>query len=344
MTVGLDFSRGQYPKERRPALYRELSDKLSEQPGVQAAAQVMMTPMSGSGWNNDIGPDNTQAAASGKQSFFNRVGPGYFHTMGTQLMAGREFDERDTKSSPKVAVVNEVFAKKFFGKSNVVGRTFHMEAPAGKQEDLIQIVGVVKNTKYYELREDFLPIGFFPMAQDEDPGPGLSMVLRVQGSPLELMNAVKGAIAMFNPTIGIEFKTFSAQLEESLLRDRLMATLSGSFALLAGLLATLGLYGVIAYMVARRRNEIGVRIALGADRGKVIRLVLSETGLLLVAGLGVGVVLAQWAARGAASMLYGLEPWIRYRRQSRLFFWRWSAWPPNSALRGEPRPWSRCPP
>lgn len=309
MTVDLDFSRGQYPKERRPALYRELSDKLSVLPGVQAAAQVMMTPMSGSGWNNDIGPDNTQAAASGKQSFFNRVGPGYFHTMGTQLLAGREFDERDNTSGPKVAVVNEVFAKKFFGKANVVGRTFHMEAPAGKQEDLIQIVGVVKNTKYYELREDFLPIGFFPMAQEEDPGPGLSMVLRVQGSPLELMNAVKGAIAGVNPTIGIEFKTFSTQLEESLLRDRLMATLSGAFALLAGLLATLGLYGVIAYMVARRRNEIGLRIALGADRGKVIRLVLAETGLLLVVGLGVGVLLAQWAARGAASMLYGLQPW-----------------------------------
>ncbi|WP_321474212.1 ABC transporter permease [uncultured Paludibaculum sp.] len=309
MTVGLDFSRGQYPKERRPALSRELSDKLSALPGVQAAAQVMMTPISGSGWNNDIGPDGTQAAASGKQSFFNRVGPGYFHTMGTQLLAGREFDERDNLSGPKVAVVNEVFARKFFGKANVVGRTFRMEAPAGKPEDLVQIVGVVKNTKYYELREDFLPIGFFPMAQDDDPGSGLSMVLRVQGSPLDLMTAVKGAVAGINPTIGIEFRTFSAQLEESLLRDRLMATLSGAFALLAGLLAMLGLYGVIAYMVARRRNEIGLRIALGANRARVIRLVLAETGLLLVVGLGVGVLLAQWAARGASSMLYGLQPY-----------------------------------
>lgn len=309
MTVGLDFSRGQYAKERRPALSRELSDKVAAIPGVRGAAQVMMTPISGSGWNNNIGPDGTPAASSGKQSFFNRVGPGYFHTMGTQILAGREFTDSDNLTAPKVAVVNELFAKKFFGQANVVGRTFRLEAEAGKPEPLIQIIGVVRNTKYYELREDFLPIGFFPMAQDDEPGPGLSMVLRVQGSPVELMNAIKGAIANVNPTIGLEFRSFSEQLQESLLRDRLMATLSGAFALLAGLLATLGLYGVISYMVARRRNEIGLRIALGADGGRVIRLVLSETGILLAAGLTIGALLSVWAAYSADTLLYGLKPW-----------------------------------
>jgi putative ABC transport system permease protein len=309
MTVSLDFSRGQYPKERRQTLYRELQEKLATQPGVLSAAQVWFTPVSGSGWNNDIGPDGAVAAASGKQANFNRIGPGYFRTMGTDMIAGRDFEERDTLSAPKAAIVNEVFARKFFNTPNVVGHTFHMEAEAGKPEQVIQIVGVVKNTKYYDLKEEFVPIGYFPVAQDEDPGPGATFVLRVRSSPGELMTAVKKAVAEVSPSIGIEFRSFSTQLAESLLRERLMAILSGGFGLLAALLATLGLYGVIAYMVARRRNEIGVRIALGANRGRVIRLVLREALLLLGAGVAAGVLLALWAGRAAATLLYGLQPY-----------------------------------
>jgi putative ABC transport system permease protein len=309
LSVNFDFARAQYPKERRPAVYRELHDRLSALPGVVSAAQVLFTPVSGSGWNNDIGPDGSTAAASGKESHFNRVGPGYFRTLGTSLLAGREFDDHDTLGSPKVAIVNEAFARKFFGGANPVGHTFHQEAEAGKPEPLFEIVGLVKNTKYYELREDFMPIGFFPIAQDDDPGPGATFVLRVAGSPTRLMSAAKTAITALSPAIGIEFHSFSAQLQESLLRERLMATLSGGFGLLAGLLATLGLYGVIAYMVARRRNEIGIRIALGADRARVIRLVLREAMLLLGVGLTAGVLLALWAARAAAALLFGLQPY-----------------------------------
>jgi len=309
LSVNLDFARAQYPKERRPAVYRELQDKLSAVPGVVSAAQVWFTPVSGSGWNNSIGPDNAPAAASGKEANFNRVGPGYFHTMGTALLSGREFNERDTLSGAKVAIVNEVFARKYFGKPDVVGRTFHMEAEAGKVEDLIQIVGVVRNTKYYDLREDFIPIGFFPVAQEPDPGPGATFVLRIQGSPGDVMNGVKKAAADVSPAMGLQYRPLSAQLQESLLRERLMATLSGAFALLAGVLATLGLYGVISYMVARRRNEIGVRIALGADRRRVIAMVLRETVLLLGFGLVVGTMLALWAGKATASMLFGLKPY-----------------------------------
>jgi putative ABC transport system permease protein len=309
LTVNLNFARAQYPKERRPAVDRELYDRLAALPGVVSTAQVWFTPVSGAGWNNDIGPDGTTAAASGKLSNFNRIGPGYFQTMGTRLLAGREFNDRDTLTSPKVAIVNEVFARKFFGGANPVGRTFHLEAEAGKPEPLFQIVGLVENTKYYELREDFVPIGFFPVAQDDDPGPGATFVLRVVGSPGALTSTVKAAVAAFNPTIGIEFRSFSAQLQESLLRERLMATLSGGFGILAGLLATLGLYGVIAYMVARRRNEIGLRIALGADRGRVIRLVLREAVLLVGVGLVAGIVIALWAGRAAATLLFGLKPY-----------------------------------
>src|SRR5260370_22467812 len=212
--------------------------------------------------------------------------------MGTSILAGREFDARDTLTSPKVAVVNQVFARKFFGGKNPVGRTFRLEAEAGKPEQLFQIVGLVKNTKYYELREEFMAIGFFPVAQDDDPGPYATFVLRVAGSPTELISSVKAAEAEVNATMGLQFRSFSKQLEESLLRERLMATLPGAFVILAGLLAALGLYGVIAYMVTRRRKEIGVRIALGAERHRVMLLVLREALLLLGGGLAFGVAIA----------------------------------------------------
>ena len=309
MTVSLDFSHAQYPKDRRQALYRELQDRLATRPGVLSVGQVWFTPVSNAGWNNDIGPDGAVAASSGKESFFNMVGPGYFRTMGTGLLAGREFNERDNTSAPKVAIVNEVFARKFFNRVDVVGHTFHREAEAGKPEPLYEIVGVVKNTKYYDLQEEFRPIGYFPVGQDDDPGPGATFVVRAQGSPSDLMTAVKTAVAEVSPSIGIEFRSFSEQLAESLLRERLMAMLSGGFGLLAALLATLGLYGVIAYMVARRRNEIGVRIALGADRPRVIRLVLREALLLLGTGVVAGVLLALWAGRAASTMLFGLKPY-----------------------------------
>ena len=309
LAVSLDLRRPDYPKERLPVVFRELQERLSTRVGVLSAAQVNFTPISGSGWNNNIGPDGTVAGGSGKESYFNRVGPGYFRTMGTPVIAGREFNEGDTLSSPQVAIVNELFAAKFFNGANPVGRTFHREVEKGKQEPLFQIVGLVKNTKYYQLREDFLPIGFFPVAQDDDPGAGATFILRVAGSVGEVMRQVKTVVAEVNPGIGIEFRLLSKQLEESLLRERLMATLSGGFGFLAGLLATLGLYGVISYMVARRRKEIGVRIALGADRGRVIRLVLREAVLLLVVGLGIGALLAFWAGRAAATLLFGLKPY-----------------------------------
>jgi predicted permease len=228
--------------------------------------------------------------------------------MGTRLLAGREFNEHDTLSSTKVAIINEEFAKKYFGGANPVGHTFHLEVGAGKQEPLFQIVGLVANTKYYSLQEDFRPIGFFPIAQDETPGPGADFVLRIAGSPGSVIKRAKAVVAAMSPSISIQFRPFSEQIKESLLRERLMATVSGAFGFLAALLATLGLYGVIAYMVARRRKEIGVRMALGADRPRVVRLVLREAMLLLTIGLAAGIVLSLWAGQAAATLLYGVKP------------------------------------
>jgi putative ABC transport system permease protein len=309
LTVSVDFSKAQYAKERRLEVYRELQDRLAAIPGVLSVGDVMMTPISGSGWNNSVGPDKSPAAGSGKDSNFNRVGPGYFKAMDTRLLAGREFNTHDTLSSTPVAIVNEAFAKKMFGGANPVGRTFHLEKGAGQPEPLIQIVGLVENTKYYNVQEDFRPIGFFPIAQDDNPGPGTNFVLRTAGPPGRFDNSVKNAVIAMSPVMGVLCQPFSVQLNDSLLRERLMAWLSGGFGFLAGLLATMGLYGVIAYMVARRQHEIGVRIALGASGRNVISLVLREALLLLAIGLPVGALLAIWAGRAAATLLYQLKPY-----------------------------------
>jgi predicted permease len=308
MSAGVDFSRAQYPVARRQGILRELQDRFASLPGVVSAAQVLMTSVSGS-WNDFIGPDGSVAAGSHKLSFFNRVSPGYFRTMGTRLMAGRDFNDHDNLDAPKVAIVNQTFAKKFLGGANPVGHTFYQEAPAGKPEQLYQIVGLVRDTKYRELREEFLPVAFVAVAQNPEPDPGGTFVLRVAGSPGAVMNEVKAAAAEVNPTMSLEFHTLSRQLQDSLLRERLMATLSGAFALLAGLLATLGLYGVISYMVARRQNEIGIRMALGADRARVVRLVLREAVWLLGVGLVFGIAIALAAGRFAATLLFGLKPY-----------------------------------
>ncbi|HTP35811.1 MAG TPA: ABC transporter permease [Candidatus Acidoferrales bacterium] len=306
VALDVDTRPAKFPKERRPGVFREVQEKLSAVPGVVSVAQVNMTPISGSGWNESVRPDAFTGEA--KNSFFNRYSPGYLKTMGTRLIAGRDFDERDTVGAPKVAVVNEVFAKKFFDGANPVGHTFRVEGSAGQQDRVYQIIGLISNTKYYELREDFIPIAFFPVAQDENPDSDALLVLRTAGRPQDVIRSVKSAMAAMNPAYVLEFRIMTTQIEESLMRDRLMAALAGAFGVLAAVLAAIGLYGVIAYMVARRQNEIGVRMALGADRGNVVRLVLREALLLLGVGLAVGTGLALWAGQAATKLLFGLAP------------------------------------
>jgi predicted lysophospholipase L1 biosynthesis ABC-type transport system permease subunit len=204
--------------------------------------------------------------------------------------------------------VNEEFARRIFHGKNPVGRSFRREESAEKPDSLFLVVGLVRNTKYYELREDFRPIAFVPAGQDDDPGHGETFVLRTNAPLGEFFHAAEGAVAEIHPGLGIDFRVLTTQIQESLMRDRLMAALAGAFGILAGGLAVLGLYGVIAYMVARRRNEIGVRIALGASRRGVIGLVLREAVILLAIGLTVGIALAAWAGQAAASLVYGLKP------------------------------------
>ena len=219
-----------------------------------------------------------------------------------------------------MAIVNEEFARKYFHGINPVGHTFHLEQGAGKPEPLLQIVGLVRNTKYYDVKEEFKPLGFFPVAQDEHPGPGMNVVIRLAASPGPIIRGAKTAIAGVSSSISMQIKPLSAQLADSMRGDRAMAILSGVFGALAAFLATLGLYGVMSYMVARRRKEIGVRMALGADRRRVIQLVLKEAVLLLAIGLPTGAALSLWTAELAHKLLFGVQPGILYRLGAPLWF------------------------
>ena len=306
VAMEVDFTRLHYAKQRRSEVYSELADHLRARPGIRALAQVFFTPMSGSGWNDACWPEGF--TGQHEMSFFNRVSPGYFQALGTTLAAGRDFNDRDTLSSPRVAIVNQAFTKLFFGGRNPVGSAFFVEGNSGEPDRRYQIVGLARNVKYYQIREDFLPIAYLPMAQDPDPDSSATFVLRSSLPPGETIRSAKAAVAGMSPSMDVEFTILTRQVEGSLLRDRLMALLAGAFGLLAGVLSTLGLYGVIAYMVARRRNEIGIRIALGAGRWEVVRLVMQEAAALLAAGLAIGAALSLWAGRAAASLLFGLQP------------------------------------
>jgi predicted permease len=306
VAVSVDYRAAAYPQERIREVRRQMLEKLRERTGAISAGQVDMTPVSGSGWDQNVWAEGSAAARV--DALFNRAGPGYFRTMGTSFVAGRDFDQRDNLTAPKVAIVNEEFARQIFHGGNPVGRTFRREESADKPDSLLVVVGLVRNTKYYELREDFRPIAFVPEDQDEEPGPGGTFVLRTNAPLGEFYHNAEAAVAEIHPGLGMDFAVLTKQIKESLMRDRLMAALAGAFGVLAGSLAVLGLYGVISYMVARRRNEIGVRVALGASSGSVIGLVLREAVLLLAIGLTVGTGLAAWAGQAAASLVYGLKP------------------------------------
>jgi putative ABC transport system permease protein len=237
------------------------------------------------------------------------VSGGFFKTMGTPLVAGRDFDDHDVLSAPRVAVVNETFVKKVLDGANPLGRIFEVEQRPGEPQRKYEVVGLVKDMKYTDLREAFTPIAYLPTTQDEEPSLFDAMIVRSNAPLVGLTASITRAIAATSPEIAITFEPFESKIRESLLRERLMATLSGFFGALAGLLATIGLYGVMSYTVARRQNEIGIRMALGADRGAVLRLVMGEAGTLLAAGLVAGTLLALAAARAAQSLLFGLPPW-----------------------------------
>lgn len=305
LLMDFDYSRLNLPPLQRPVYAESLLDRLRALPGVDGAAETEELPMGGGYWNDRVIVNDKP---SEKYINMSRISSGYFKTMGTPLLAGRDFDERDNYNAPRVAIVNQEFARKVLGMENPVGRTYQIDVFKGETVRDYQIVGLVANTKYQDLREAFTPIAYYPQQQDDKPDPGTEVIVRSSLALEPLLASLRHAVAEMNAALVIDFHPYKTIVKDGLLRERLLATLSGFFGLLAVILATIGLYGVIAYLVVRRTNEIGIRMALGATPTRILAMVVREAATLLAFGIVIGTVLAIAAGKLASSVLVGLKP------------------------------------
>jgi predicted permease len=283
-----------------------LHERFAALPGVQSVAYTTIVPLSGSGSNNMVWMEGATRDQN-HLAQMSTISGGYFSTVGTRLVAGRDFDHRDTVMSPRVAIVTETFVRTMASGTDPVGRRFFESGDATQPDVLYEIVGVVADTKYYAVRDEQQPIAFMAATQSERPRLP-TFLLRAAGPSAPVFAAVRAGAAEVEPDVNLDLSVLATRIRDSLLRERLVALLATAFAGLAGLLATLGLYGVLSYMVTRRNNEIGIRIALGAARSSVAAMVAREAGLLVVIGLVIGLGLAAATGRLASGLLFGLQP------------------------------------
>jgi predicted permease len=313
LLVQVDLRKAGVPAERRSAAFEQIMDSFRAIPGVRSVSGSDNTPISGNTWSGDVAIDGDQSRSSASTHvYFNQVSSRFFETLGTPLMAGRDFDDHDTLASPKVAIVNQSMATRLFGNENPLGKHFRAVNTGSTVGDR-EIVGVVRDAKYSDLREAAPPTAYIALTQDQNPGPFCNFEIRAStGHPSALIPAVNSMIAKVNRDAVLQFTPLATQVGESISRERLLATLSGFFGGLALLLAMIGLYGVMSNNVARRRNEIGIRMALGAERSSVLRMVLGEVAVVVGIGLAIGLSASLGTARFIASFLYGMkanDPW-----------------------------------
>jgi len=305
VTFGVSPELNNYKPEQSRALFERMEDELGAIPGVTAVTASLVPVISGDNWGNDVrvegfacGPDTDC------NSNFNEVGPDYFRGLGIPLLAGREFTRADVLNAPKVAMVNEAFAKKFNLGRDAVGK--RMRTGAGEELD-ITIVGLVRNAKYSDVKQASRPVFVLPYRQDADVG-AITFYVRGAADTDQLLAAIPGVMKRLDPNLPLEnLKTMATQVRENVFLDRMITTLSAAFAVLATLLAAVGLYGVLAYTVAQRTREIGLRMALGADGGRVRRMVLGRVGWMTLVGGVVGIAAALGIGVLARSMLFELQ-------------------------------------
>ena len=312
LLVGLDAQRSAARPDERAALFSRVRDAAVALPGVAHAAVSVVAPVSGMGWNERFLVEGGTSLSGREQlSWVNAVTPGFFRTYGTPILAGRDFDAQDRAGAPFVGLVNEAFARRFSGPGSPIGRVVLREGRPGSHHPPLEIVGLVKDSVYRSPRETMEPTIYLPIAQIEPSEAWPFATLAVSaagGSPALLTRSVAAALQGADPQLSLTFQLFADQIRASVMQERIVALLSAFFGALAVLLAGIGLYGVTAYAVSRRRAEIGVRMALGADANGVVRLVLRGVAVLLGAGITIGAAISLWAARFVSSLLYGLEP------------------------------------
>jgi putative ABC transport system permease protein len=304
LVARVGFRRLNIPPERRIDFKTQLFERVKAVPGVESVAETDTLPLTGGGRGNDVwmeGKPDDKINAS-----FNRVGTDYFHTLQLPLRSGREFNAHDDLSAPKVAIINETLAR-MLHEGNPIGRRFVVEATPNEPETAYEIVGIARDAKFEELKEESLATIYLPSLQDPFPGASRQFLIRSKLPQAEITASVGRALNEVSPALDTTYQWFRTVVQDSLLRERLMATLSGFFGVLALVLATIGLYGILSYAVASRTNEIGIRIALGASTRGVVKLVLREALTLVVIGVVAGLPAVFIVARFAEAMLFDLS-------------------------------------
>lgn len=306
LIVMLDFTRLKIPADQRVAFQHQLLDRIRAVPGVGTAANTSIVPLSGEGWGNKLwidGHDNQRQGAD-----LSSISPDYFNTLRIPIVAGRDFNDHDTSQSPRVAVVNQAFSKKFGLGANPIGARFWRESTPTSPAQLNLIVGLVKDTKYHSVRRPSGPIAYFTIAQDKDAETNMQVLVRSRLPMLTEEQAIRQSLHDVSSGISFKFEGLEDQIQQSLLAERLLARLSAFFGALAVILAMTGLYGVMSYMVTERTTEIGIRMALGAQRASISTMILGKAAKLLAAGLVLGAGLSLASASAAGALLFGLKP------------------------------------
>ncbi len=298
-----------YDSTRSAQVFVRMEEEVAALPGVTAVTSSMVGILSGNNWGTDVGVEGVKGGPDiDSNARFNEIGPGYFRALGVPLLAGREFTPADGPGRPRVAIVNEAFAKKFNLGTQAVGK--RMTTQGSRSQELeTEIVGLVRNAKYSEVKDEVPPLFFTPHRQDKAVG-FMTFYARTSVSASELLRSIPVLVARLDPNLPVEeLRTMPEQVKENVFMDRMIGTLSSSFAVLATLLAATGLYGVLAYTVAQRTREIGVRMALGAHGRTVRAMILRQVGVVTLIGGAVGLAAAIALARAARSLLFGLEGW-----------------------------------
>ncbi len=304
VTFGVSPELNGYTPERSKILFERLEERLAAVPGVTAVSSSLVPALAGSNWGSDVSVQGFKAGPdTDTNSRYNEIGPDYFRTMGIPLLLGREFTRADALKGPKVAIVNEAFAKKFNLGREAVGKRIGRRNSALDTE----IIGLVQNAKYSEVKGDIPPLFFSPYRQDDSIGQ-LAFYVRTSLDPEEFLAHIPKVVAELDPNLPVEnLRTMPQQVRDNVFLDRLITTLSTAFACLATLLAAVGLYGVLAYTVAQRTREIGLRMALGAAPARVRGMVLRQVALMTLVGGAIGLTGALWLGPMAESQLYQLK-------------------------------------
>jgi predicted permease len=314
MMIVADAHNANLSPEQRVALWSQALQRVQSLPGVISASESVITPISGVGWNSYF-HRQTGASPFGRNALanINSVSPEYFATLRSPIRAGRGFDLSDAAGAPLVGVINETMAHRFFDNTDPIGQHVYIDEISGTPGPLIQIIGIVTDAKYRTLRETTPATMYFPIAQLTDPAVQRmteqpSFEIRTATPPATIVKSAAEVFTSLNGSISMSFRTLEEEVNDSLRQDQLLATLSGFFGALALLLAMIGLYGVLAYMVTQRRKEIGIRMALGAGKYSILRLIMRDVSILLATGVAVGVGISLWATHFMQKMLFNLNP------------------------------------